>query len=63
MMEEHIVKLEKRSGSSITTHRNYIVPKRVYDAIDVLLNPTKEGLSVTSEEHDGNYEKAKRMVV
>lgn len=41
-MKEHIIRLEIRGYSK----QSYVVPKRVYDAINVLLNPTKEGLAV-----------------
>lgn len=53
-MEEHIIKLEKRIGNSTIARSSYIVPKRVYDAINVLLNPTIEGLSVREQENSDN---------
>ncbi len=45
-MEEYIIKLEKRNGIFPLSEGSYIVPKRVYNAINILLNPTKEGLAI-----------------
>jgi len=53
-MEEHVIILKKRSSGSQISRYSYIVPKRVYDAINVLLNPTIEGLSVEEEKNSDN---------
>ncbi len=43
------ISMETRDGSTTTARASYIVPRRVYDAIRVLLNPSQEGLSI----HEG----------
>jgi len=53
-MKEYIVRLEERNGIFPLAGASYIVPKRVYDAINVLLNPTREGLSVEEEKNSDN---------
>lgn len=46
-MKEYIIILEKHEGSFY--RQSHIVPKRVYDAINVLINPTREGLTVEED--------------
>ncbi len=52
IMKEHIIILEERGGSFY--RQSHIVPKRVYDAINVLINPTREGLTVEEQENSDN---------
>lgn len=50
-MEEYVIILEEWNNSFLA-RQSHIVPKRVYDAINVLINPTRGGLSV--EESDSS---------
>lgn len=44
-MEEYVIILEEWNNSFLA-RQSHIVPKRVYDAINVLINPTREDLVI-----------------